>query len=138
WPVAIQHRDGIHETIRSSNQCKDSHVGSTKMSGANASPTRSASATARSLKKGRGHQLMTIRPPSLNASGTTSFLNWALATFVLALLFQASPAWAQSPLPDLSLEDLMKLDAGQVFGASERLQPATEAPATVSFITSEE
>src|SRR6185295_13718375 len=36
------------------------------------------------------------------------------------------------------LEDLMKLDSGQVFGASERLQPATEAPASVSFVTSEE
>ena len=47
-------------------------------------------------------------------------------------------AWAQSSLPDLSLEDLMKLDAGQVFGASERLQPVTEAPASVSFITAEE
>ena len=32
----------------------------------------------------------------------------------------------------------MKLDAGRVFGASERLQPVTEAPASVSFITAEE
>ncbi|MDT5078307.1 MAG: outer rane receptor for ferrienterochelin and colicin [Mycobacterium sp.] len=32
----------------------------------------------------------------------------------------------------------MKLDAGQVFGASERLQPVTEAPSSVSFITAEE
>ena len=32
----------------------------------------------------------------------------------------------------------MRLDAGQVFGASERLQPVTEAPASVSFITAEE
>ena len=47
-------------------------------------------------------------------------------------------ASAQSALPDLSLEELMKLDAGQVFGASERLQPVTEAPASVSFITAEE
>src|SRR4029077_17180002 len=50
----------------------------------------------------------------------------------------SSSASAQSGLPDLSLEDLMKLDAGQVFGASERLQPGTEAPAAVSFITAEE
>ena len=50
----------------------------------------------------------------------------------------SSSAWAQSSLPDLSLEDLMKLDAGQVFGASERLQPVIEAPASVSFITAEE
>ena len=32
----------------------------------------------------------------------------------------------------------MRIDAGQVFGASERLQPVTEAPASVSFITAEE
>ena len=32
----------------------------------------------------------------------------------------------------------MTLDAGQVFGASERLQPVLEAPASVSFITKEE
>ena len=32
----------------------------------------------------------------------------------------------------------MRLDAGRVFGASERLQPVTEAPASVSFITAEE
>jgi outer membrane receptor for ferrienterochelin and colicins len=47
-------------------------------------------------------------------------------------------AWAQSSLPDLSLEELMGLDSGQVFGASERLQPVTEAPASVSFITARE
>ncbi len=39
------------------------------------------------------------------------------------LLALSSSAWAQSALPDLSLEELMKLDAGQVYGASERLQP---------------
>lgn len=32
----------------------------------------------------------------------------------------------------------MQMDAGQVFGASERLQPAIEAPASVSFITAQE
>src|SRR5687768_8357812 len=58
---------------------------------------------------------------------------------VLLIIAGLSPsAWAQSSLSDLSLEDLMKLDAGQVFGASERLQPVTEAPASVTFITSEE
>ena len=50
----------------------------------------------------------------------------------------SSSAWAQAPLPDLGLEDLMKLDAGQVFGASERLQPVLEAPSSVSFVTAEE
>lgn len=46
-------------------------------------------------------------------------------------------AGAQS-LSELSLEDLMRLDAGRVFGASERSQPVTEAPSSVSFITAED
>jgi outer membrane receptor for ferrienterochelin and colicins len=58
---------------------------------------------------------------------------------VLLVIAWVSPsASAQSSLPDLSFEDLMKLDAGQVFGASDRLQPVTEAPASVTFITAEE
>ena len=60
-----------------------------------------------------------------------------LPLFVLTGLAGPSPASAQS-LSDLTLEELMKLDAGQVFGASERLQPVTEAPASVSFITADE
>jgi outer membrane receptor for ferrienterochelin and colicins len=60
------------------------------------------------------------------------------AIALIAMLATSPPVSAQSPLPDLSLEDLMKLDAGQVFGASERLQPVLEAPASVSFITAEE
>jgi len=61
-----------------------------------------------------------------------------IAILLIIVLAVSSPAWAQTSLPDLSLEDLMKLDAGQVFGASERLQPVIEAPASVSFITAEE
>jgi iron complex outermembrane receptor protein len=49
----------------------------------------------------------------------------------------AAPAGAQS-LTELSLEKLMRLDAGRVFGASERSQPVTEAPTSVSFITAED
>ena len=61
------------------------------------------------------------------------------AALVLALLLAPSRiVEAQAPLPELSLEELMGLDAGQVFGASERLQPVTQAPASVSFITAED
>ncbi len=61
------------------------------------------------------------------------------AVLALIVLLAPSPAAeAQQPLPELSLEELMGLDAGRVFGASERLQPVTEAPASVSFITAEE
>src|SRR5688572_2770598 len=48
-----------------------------------------------------------------------------------------APVSAQS-LSELSLEKLMRLDAGRVFGASERSQPVTEAPTSVSFITAED
>jgi iron complex outermembrane receptor protein len=60
------------------------------------------------------------------------------AAIVFGLLLAASRATAQQPLPELSLEELMRMDAGRVFGASERIQPVTEAPASVSFITAEE
>ena len=59
------------------------------------------------------------------------------ALVVVALLTVPTAARAQQ-LPDLTLEELMRIDAGRVFGASERVQPVTEAPASVSFITAED
>ncbi|MES1254810.1 MAG: TonB-dependent receptor [Acidobacteriota bacterium] len=57
---------------------------------------------------------------------------------VVLSLAVAPAASAQDPLPELSLEDLMQLDSGRVFGASLRTQPVTEAPSSVSFVTAEE
>jgi outer membrane receptor for ferrienterochelin and colicins len=68
----------------------------------------------------------------------TTALGRRLAIILLLLLAASRPSEAQQPLPELSLEELMRLDAGRVYGASERLQPSTEAPASVSFITAEE
>ena len=49
------------------------------------------------------------------------------------------PAGAQSSqLPDLSLNDLRQVRVERVFGASERLQPVTEAPASVTIVTAED
>lgn len=62
----------------------------------------------------------------------------SLALGVALALALPVAAGAQAPLPDLTLEELMALDAGQVYGASERLQPVTEAPASVSFVTADE
>jgi outer membrane receptor for ferrienterochelin and colicin len=61
----------------------------------------------------------------------------AIARLLLWLMCSAAvPASASAQsLSNLPLEDLMALDSGQVFGASERLQPSTEAPASVSFVT---
>jgi outer membrane receptor for ferrienterochelin and colicins len=82
---------------------------------------------------------MTLRRPS---SGGIRYVgvHYRRIRALLCGLFVviAAPAAAQSSLPDLSLEDLMKLDSGQVFGASERLQPALEAPSSVSFVTAAE
>jgi outer membrane receptor for ferrienterochelin and colicins len=61
----------------------------------------------------------------------------ARALLVVALLTAPAVVWAQQ-LPDLTLEELMRIDAGRVFGASDRIQPVTEAPASVSFITAED
>jgi outer membrane receptor for ferrienterochelin and colicins len=77
----------------------------------------------------------TFRFASRNTSGV---VDRARAIWLVIMLAVSSSASAQSGLPDLSLEDLMRMDAGQVFGASERLQPVIEAPASVSFITAED
>jgi outer membrane receptor for ferrienterochelin and colicins len=60
------------------------------------------------------------------------------SALVLLLLAPSRAAEAQQPLTELSLEELMAMDAGRVYGASERLQPVTEAPASVSFLTAAE
>jgi outer membrane receptor for ferrienterochelin and colicins len=62
----------------------------------------------------------------------------ASALILILLLAPPRAARAQQPLTDMSLEELMHQDAGRVFGASARLQPVTEAPASVTFITAEE
>jgi iron complex outermembrane receptor protein len=80
------------------------------------------------------HLARSLRGPTQTV---TAFCR-AVAILLVFLPGMTSSAWAQTSLPDLSLEDLMKLDAGQVFGASERLQPVTEAPSSISFITAEE
>jgi iron complex outermembrane receptor protein len=62
----------------------------------------------------------------------------ALALWIPLLLVAAPIAARAQGLQDLSLEELMQVDAGRVFGAAERLQPVTEAPASVSFVSAEE
>ena len=59
----------------------------------------------------------------------------AISVAIVAAMF---PSLAGAQLRGLTLEELMALDAGMVFGASERLQPVTEAPASVTFITAQE
>jgi len=68
----------------------------------------------------------------------TAPFSFARAACAVACAVVLPVTAAAQSLTDLSLEDLMQIDAGQVFGASERLQPAIEAPASVSFITAQE
>jgi iron complex outermembrane receptor protein len=57
----------------------------------------------------------------------------------VAVLAWSTPSAAQErPLPDLALEELMRVDIKHVFGASERLQPVTEAPSSVTIVTRDE
>lgn len=60
---------------------------------------------------------------------------------ILALLVCGAvrPAAAQTPsLTDVPLEQLLRVEVQNVFGASERLQPVTEAPSSVTIITADE
>jgi iron complex outermembrane receptor protein len=64
--------------------------------------------------------------------------------FVVVALLSAGPAGAQpapGPAPDLagkSLEDLMSVDVGTVFGAAKREQRVTEAPSSVTILTADD
>lgn len=68
--------------------------------------------------------------------GTSGMSRRCGITAVLALLVPGV-AGAQQ-LPDLSIEELMGITIQRVFGASERLQPVTEAPASVTIVTADE
>jgi len=72
-----------------------------------------------------------------------------MKTFRLVLLLAAIvlPVWApsfaqeeqsSSPLLDMSLEDLMKVEVESVYSASRHQQKVTEAPASITVITSDE
>ncbi len=62
-----------------------------------------------------------------------------IAAFLAATMVPVQAA-AQTPaqLVDLDLEDLLRINVQRVFGASERLQPVTEAPSSVTIVTAEE
>jgi iron complex outermembrane receptor protein len=61
----------------------------------------------------------------------------ATAAVLAATMMMPAAAGAQSKsaLGDLALEDLFSVRVQPVFGASERLQPVSEAPATVTIVT---
>jgi iron complex outermembrane receptor protein len=70
---------------------------------------------------------------------TTPFLRaLAIAAIVMPAVPTLAAGQSQSQLPDIKLEELMGVSVQNVFGASERLQPVTEAPSSVTIITAED
>src|SRR3954471_2615076 len=70
---------------------------------------------------------------------TTRFLRaLAIAAIVTPAVPTLAAGQSQSQLPDIKLEELMGVSVQNVFGASERLQPVTEAPSSVTIITAED
>jgi outer membrane receptor for ferrienterochelin and colicins len=72
---------------------------------------------------------------------------WRQASLVPLLFIALSGAWAEdsgasdqttADLTEMTLEDLMKVKVETVYGASKFLQKVTEAPASVTIVTSEE
>ena len=64
-----------------------------------------------------------------------------LLSFLFVLNSTRAPAQDKQPTPsllDTSIEDLMKIDIDTVYGASKFKQKVTEAPASVTIITSED
>src|SRR5690606_31565572 len=88
--------------------------------------------------RGRPSRFTASVPAPFGLFSMPMLLSRGRALWLVLALAAPSAVLAQAPLPELSLEELMTLDAGHVFGASERLQPVTEAPASVSFITADE
>ena len=84
--------------------------------------------------------------PRHSGSMTAKHTLWlVLLSFfvVVVLVLNPTDLWAQNKqvsanLLDLSLEDLLKIDIDSVYGASKHEQKVTEAPASVTIITSEE
>lgn len=61
-----------------------------------------------------------------------------LAAVALWLAPAAARAQDSRQLSEMSLEELMRIDVERVFGASQRTQPVTEAPSSVTIITADE
>src|SRR5881394_3554320 len=63
---------------------------------------------------------------------------WILTLALLVLVPSGAAAQDSADLTALSLEDLLRIEIEPVFGASRRLQPVTEAPASVTIVTADE
>jgi iron complex outermembrane receptor protein len=62
----------------------------------------------------------------------------SVAAAVVVACWSVTTFAQQKPLTGMSLEDLMRIEVEPVFGASKRLQPVTEAPASITIVTAED
>src|SRR6185295_8698262 len=81
---------------------------------------------------------MDFADAGITFTGTMTRLRWIAAAVALAISPALAAAQTPQQLADLDLEDLMKIRVQRVFGASERLQPVTEAPSAVTIVTADE
>jgi outer membrane receptor for ferrienterochelin and colicins len=68
-------------------------------------------------------------------------IDWRTSIVVLALWLctpSVTMAQQEAALGALTLEELLRIEIEPVFGASKRVQPVTEAPASVTIVTAEE
>src|SRR6266704_1942374 len=98
------------------------------MSGANASPTRSASAIARSLKKGRSHQIMNISQPFILRPVATSLL-------MAGVLLAGAVAYQQLPVSALPQVDYPTIQVVTFYpgGSPEVMASSVTAPLERQF-----
>jgi outer membrane cobalamin receptor len=75
---------------------------------------------------------------STTLTGTMTRLRVIAAAVAVAISPALAAAQTPQQLADLDLEDLMRISVQRVFGASERLQPVTEAPSAVTIVTADE
>jgi len=81
---------------------------------------------------------MDFADAGITFTGTMTRLRWIAAAVALAISPALAAAQTPQQLADLDLEDLMQIRVQRVFGASERLQPVTEAPSAVTIVTADE
>jgi outer membrane receptor for ferrienterochelin and colicins len=74
----------------------------------------------------------------MNTCFRTRLFRFIVAVTAATMLPVAAAAQTAPQLADLDLEELLRINIQRVFGASERLQPVTEAPSSVTINTAEE
>jgi iron complex outermembrane receptor protein len=76
--------------------------------------------------------------PTISSPRLVKLLSRRIALGLLMASLPVTVSAQARRFPDFTLEELMRIDVEPVFGASKRLQPVTEAPASVTIVTRDE